>query len=102
MSDLLNLFSAIIGAETQPVEERRVALDNVGPLGVSTVPSCDMGYETALGSSDGNWHPVERYDSSVEAIAGHGEWLKRIQSGEREFTKLGYGDLIDPESLTLA
>mgnify|MGYP001559222428 CR=1 FL=1 len=102
MSDLFNLLSAMSSMGSQPVSERTVARDSVDGFGISTVLSPDMGYETALGLTNGNWNPVERYGTRADATVGHARWLARVRGGERQFTMLGYGDLCDEETFTLS
>lgn len=45
--------------------------------GVSTIDTKEgYGYETALLSRvDDSWHPVERYATRDEAVAGHSRWI---------------------------
>lgn len=97
MNDLLKLFRSFQDADNY--EQRKVALDKVNGLDVSTVYSSDMGYETALCDKNGA-HPVERYESRELAVIGHSDWLKKAASIET-VTELGYGELADPEEITL-
>lgn len=77
-------------------EERKVCpKETVHGIIVSTALTSDCGYETAVGDKGENFHPVERYDTQEEAFKGHTEWVKRIQDGQRSFTKLGWLGIIE-------
>lgn len=53
--------------------------------GVSTIDTEEgYGYETALLSRvDDSWHPVERYATRDEAVAGHSRWVDAAPTLER-------------------
>lgn len=53
--------------------------------GVSTIDTEEgYGYETALLSRvDDSWHPVERYATRAEAVAGHSRWVDAAPTLER-------------------
>lgn len=53
--------------------------------GVSTIDTEEgYGYETALFSHvDDRWHPVERYGTRDEAVAGHARWVAAAPTLER-------------------
>ena len=70
-------------------DERKVRLDLVEGLIVSTAYSSDEGYETAIGDVEGNYHPVERYSSKELAIEGHGRWIESAKTLET-IEKLGW------------
>lgn len=101
IGDLFNVFNGIVNAGDY--ESRKVALlkpkDNKG-IGVSTVYTIDMGFETALLDLNGV-HPVERYPSKEEAEAGHQKWVDTTKAGIKTVTKLGYGSLVDSREITL-
>lgn len=62
-------------------------------IGVSTVDSYDLGYETALIDANGV-HPVERYETLEEAKQGHKEWVEDIYKIDgKELLELGSGRL---------
>lgn len=52
---------------------------------VSTINTEEgYGYETALLSCvDSKWHPVERYATRDEAVAGHSRWVDAAPTLER-------------------
>jgi len=102
MDSLSKLLLASYSMATQPISERRVALDNVDGFGISTVLSEDQGYETALGTTEGKWRPVDRYTDKEAAQVGHLKWGQWVRDGNRDFTRLGYDDLADPEEMTLS
>lgn len=96
MNDFINLLTGL------STPGARVALDSVDGdrIEVSTVYAHDICmYETALCDSDGV-HPVERYDSKEEALEGHKKWMNS-KIGDT-VTKLGYGDLVDSETIVLS
>lgn len=88
---------------TAPSLPRQVlGRDDVDGFGISTVNTPDQGLETAIGTSDDNWHPVERYGTDVVAAqAGHAKWVQFIKDGNREVVELGYDDLVDPRQIVL-
>lgn len=71
-----------------------VGNNHVGDLTVSTVWVHDLScYETAVGDDKG-FHPIARYDDRDAAMLGHAEWVMRVRDGQRDFTRLGYGNVI--------
>jgi hypothetical protein len=94
---LAGLIAAVATGGPQP---NVLPKDKANGLGISTINSQDMGYETAILDAK-NAHPVERYETEDEAKAGHAKWLKRVQEGLSEVTRLGYGDIVDDEQITL-
>lgn len=101
MSDLFNLITGAMGLNSY--ENRTIACIERSDtqIGVSTVLTTDMGYETALGDVNGI-HPVERYPNEEKAIEGHKKWCIFSKSAHGiPITKLGYGELIDSEEIVL-
>lgn len=90
-----DLFSSIASGPG-----KRLNSTEVEGFTVSTVVTHDMGPETAILDAHGT-HPVQRYASEQEAQAGHAEWVQKVKDGLRKITKLGYGDLIDSQEITL-
>lgn len=95
MDNLLGLFDAIAKGEAP-----RIARTWVNGLTVSTVNSWDCGPETAILDAS-RAYPVERYFSEEEALAGHERWVEKCRQGLTVITKLGYGHLIESETVTL-
>jgi hypothetical protein len=97
MRDLFNLLTGIT------VQSGRIDIldpkDNKG-IGVSTIDSSDLGFETAILDGSGA-HPVERYDTLEQAKAGHAKWVKKAKAGLKHIVKLGYGDLIGSKKMKL-
>lgn len=55
---------------------------------VSTIDTEEgFGYETAL-AEHGTWHPVERYETREDAVAGHARWAAAAPS-LTEFVDIG-------------
>lgn len=84
----------------------RLEPENNNGLGVSTIDSTDMGYETAIlddGNPDGERAlPVERYKSEEAAIEGHAKWCEFVKDGKgKVITRLGYEDMVDTKEITL-
>lgn len=74
-----------------PLEEgARITPEENGGVGVSTVLSQDFGWETALLDAIGA-HPVQRYETRDEALAGHDAWVAKAKDG-LNVTKLGSED----------
>lgn len=78
-------------------ESRKVGRMEVNGVIVSTAFTSDEGYETALCDANGA-HPVERYLTKDEAIAGHGKWIRRAGTIEA-VVKLG--GLVDDEKIII-
>ncbi|HEY5708602.1 MAG TPA: hypothetical protein VIS51_04340 [Solirubrobacterales bacterium] len=91
-----SMFGAMFGGPAEPVAPKFV----LKGLGVSTVETPDMGFETAILDANGT-HPVERYDTRIEAVLGHLEWAERCLHGLAGITKLGYGDLVKEKQVVL-
>ncbi|MCW6003887.1 hypothetical protein K1W54_04725 [Micromonospora sp. CPCC 205371] len=72
----------------------------VAGLVVSTIASHDLGWETAVAVEDGEWHPVERYQTREEAAAGHKRWVERAPE-LTTVTDLGLGDWVAPREVKL-
>lgn len=71
-------------------EERTIGKDVVDKFIVSTMFTCDEGFETAI--CDDLVHVVERYKNKETAIKGHEKWVKFIQDGNRKIKSLGWSD----------
>jgi hypothetical protein len=95
ISEILGVLDAITNGPAPDVAEKT----SVDGLKVSTVETVDLGFETAIMDAN-SAHPVERYDTEDEAIAGHKRWVEKAPSLE-VITVLGYGDLLDPTEVTL-
>jgi hypothetical protein len=82
---------------------RKLADTDVDGYHVSTVETIDgMGRETAIANDEvGNYHPVERYDTDEEALAGHDRWVELVRSGTREVTDLGLPGFQQPFTVNL-
>jgi hypothetical protein len=100
LSDVIKLFDATFIGKSEKIA-RLDPNDNMN-LGVSTVKTTDMGYETAL-LLPNQTAPVERYDSLEQAVEGHAKWVKFAQElkGETIVTKLGYGLLVEDQQITV-
>lgn len=98
---LSKLLQFGIVGQSAPLSERKVARDKVDGFTISTAYTEDQGYETAIGDTHGNYHPVERYDTKQEAVKGHPKWIEFIEKGERDITQLGYDDVVKAEKMTL-
>ena len=93
--NIVSLFEAIAaGGLLERVERTRIE-----DITVSTVLTRDAGYETALVAAE--TYVVERYADREQAVAGHAAWVRRIESGERTFTDVGYGSLKAPQEFSL-
>lgn len=99
LDDLLKLFSGISTMGSQSIENRRILLDNINGLEISTVNTPDMGFETAILDVNGVY-PVERYPTRHDAIIGHNRWCKKAEK-IKEVITLGYGGLTEEEKITL-
>ena len=66
-------------------------------LVISSINSCDMGYETAIIDSIGQVIPIERYDSLDDLKTGHKKWIEFCMTNPIEVTKLGYETFVEPE-----
>ena len=96
--DLLRALAGIARMKSEPFEERMVARTEVGGLIVSTVYAYDIEmYEIALLDREGA-HPVRRYETREQAVAGHTKWCG-LAPDLVEVTQLGYGlfDLPDKQ-----
>ena len=70
-------------------DQRVVGRDTVKGITISTCYTSDEGYESAL-IDKSDVHPVERYEDTESAIAGHAKWLKFSEHYDGEpITKLG-------------
>lgn len=94
--DFVNLILGCFKPSIQIMQTK--AEDNEG-LGISTVNSSDMGYETAVIDSSGA-HPVERYSSELEAIAGHRKWVEKSKV-LKTIIELGFGSLVEAKDIEL-
>lgn len=93
----MSIFDMMKSIFSGPLEE--LACEEVEGLDVSTTLTRDMGWETAILDENGTY-PVERYASREDAERGHAAWLVRAQTLQT-VQKLGYGDLIPEEQVTL-
>ena len=91
-------ISSLIGAIAKGPAPR-LARTRVNGLIVSTVDSCDCGWETAIIDAN-SAYPVERYETEEKAIEGHKKWCECAKDIET-ITQLGYMDVIDDEVKTL-
>ena len=94
------LFGAIFGALENGPPESLARTEQDGSI-ISTVDTPDMGPETAILDANGT-HPVARYATVEEAKKGHEEWVAFINQGLRKVSKLGYGDMVGDEEITLS
>lgn len=101
LSMVLDMFQglarAIIGGSGAP----QLALDEVDDIEVSTIQTLDLAhiYETAVRvDDDGDVHPVERYVTEEEALAGHARWVA-VMRDERPtlLIDIGFPGVIPPE-----
>lgn len=80
----------------------RLALDEIGDIGISTVNSYDTGYETAVWGLDGQPYRVETYPDEQAALAGHRRWFAICADrGVKEISHIGYGDVQAPGKIVL-
>lgn len=101
MEPKLNLGTAVSASlRGMTKSPERIACDEVNGLVISTIHAHEGFYETAI--LDAVYPiPVERYGADREAaLKGHAEWMKKAETIET-VTKLGYGDLAQPEIVTL-
>ncbi len=98
IGDLIKMLGAIGKGLTKP--SPAVAREMVNGVGVSTVLTSDMGYETALIDSKGT-HPVERYETEDQAKEGHIKWTGRIREGWLGVIEIGYGEIITDKMIKL-
>ena len=78
----------------------QIGPDPVGEFKVSTVLVPDLEcWETAV-LIRGHAFPVARYDERDEAETGHKRWLEELPN-LTQITKLGYGDVVQPEIVKL-
>lgn len=90
-----------LGAVLQILEEgfegcqkRKIGLDNIDGLTISTVNTCDYGPETAIIDSN-DTYTVERYENIENAKIGHIEWCKKSKT-LTEVVGLDYGFIPGP------
>lgn len=95
---LADMLTMLKGLSKGP--PRMISRTGVGGLVVSTVDATDLGPETAIVDTVGA-HPVERYESWVDASEGHKRWVAFLERGERNVTKFGYGTTIEDEEIVL-
>lgn len=101
MKKLSRVLEIMDMAITYDYKTAKIARDKCGTLTVSTANTPDMGYETAIGDKEGRFHPVQRYTTREEAIAGHAEWLTKLPN-LKEVIKLGDEDLeVEPKLITI-
>lgn len=93
MNPLQGILGTLAGASP------RLDRTDVKGLTVSTVNSCDLGYETAIIDKNGTY-PVERYETRDEAGRGHEKWCKDAET-LATVIKLGYPDWSEDETVTL-
>lgn len=98
IDDILSLMNGI-SSSLGTYDSRRVDRNDVNGLTVSTCWSSDCGFETAILDEEGT-HPVERYGSRDEAIAGHAKWCERAKT-ITEVVELGYGYYVEEELIQL-
>lgn len=100
MSNAAEIIEGLVIDALATGEAPRVAdKAEVNGLVVSTVDTAYMGYETALLDAR-SAHPVERYATEAEAVAGHQRWTEKAKS-ITTVTKLGWGGLVGDEEITL-
>ncbi len=81
-------------------ESRKVALDYVDGLEVSTAYTSDEGYETAIIDTE-RVYPVERYPDKGAAERGHARWVDAAKT-LTEVTRLPWlDDFVPAEKFTL-
>ena len=93
MGTIADSLSGSFGSHEALIPER------VGGYIISTVLTPDMGWETALIDKE-HAYPVERYDTRADAVVGHAKW-KTDAPMLKTVIRLGYGDLIADEVVTL-
>ena len=80
-------------------DQRKVEVDNISGITISTVLTSDEGYETAIIDNNGV-HPVQRYDTKENAEKGHKLWCEKAPQLEK-ITKLGWMGVVDEEEIIL-
>lgn len=99
LTDVGSLVRAISGGPRPPLARTEVKAGDSWLI-VSTVDTADCGPETAIMDGRGA-HPVERYATVEDALVGHRRWVAKLEAGEREVAKLGYGTSIQPKTVVL-
>ena len=80
-------------------DQRKVGVDNISGITISTVLTSDEGYETAVIDNNGV-HPVQRYDTKENTKKGHKLWCEKAPKLEK-ITKLGWTGVVDEEEIIL-
>lgn len=78
MDPLSNLMKIVKAALNDEIPES-VLRTHVGKLQLSTMETIDMGWETAI-RYNGNWYPVQRYDTQPNAEIGHYKWCEKAKT----------------------
>lgn len=96
---LLDLFGGLARASAGN-GPRQIAFDEFDDVKISTIQTVDLAqiYETALrAGEDGGTHPVERYVTEAEALAGHARWVS-VMRDERPvlLIDIGFPGVIPP------
>ncbi len=73
--------------------------ETVAGLKVSTVESCDLGYETAVIDARGTYS-VERYETEGDALAGHARWVAAAPN-LTTVVRIGTGDGAVPDEMVI-
>lgn len=89
---MMKTFEAIM-KNSGTYESRKVGLDTVNGLEVSTVYSSDEGYETAIIDTE-KIYCVERYNTLELAEEGHKKWMKEAETMEELLELEGIGGMI--------
>ena len=75
---LLHTLLSEIPYELRKIGRTEASESGTG-IGVSTVITKDVGFESAIMDKNGA-HPVERYKTKEEAELGHKDWSRRVKS----------------------
>lgn len=83
--------SAVLAMLLYGLRPRKIAKDIVNGIFISTIEPIDFnGFETAIANIKlPDWHPVERYLTEDQAIAGHARWIEWAKEGPREVIDIG-------------
>ena len=84
-----SLLKYLLGDSTT----KRIAEDTFAKIKVSTAQFSETDYETALLTSGGECFPVARATNNEEAEKQHKEVVDKITSGQREWIRVGLGQV---------
>ena len=95
MLQVMKTLRAVI-QDSGNYEARKIGLDKVNGLEVSTVHTSDYAYETAIIDTE-RVYPVERYSTLELAQEGHKKWMKEAEKMKELVVLEGLGGIVPPE-----